>query len=251
MDDCSQNALCVSLPPEVRRRLCENCIKASYAQDTIMPIDTNHPIVIVEGIVLAVSSDKPLLLMAPGSLLLTPYFTPQKATPWLRSAQEVGEEIRQVRYRCITRAVFSTLTNKAVEALLEDREFLRTVFDNQLAQSDLITNYQRASITTLLTQPCVSSCSSHAITTSSGSPTPRLPCSPGATGPPSPRLWRNHACRTRTGGRPRVAVTLVDAEGGGSINHVEPLVEHGDFLALVLQGRGLPATSSAKPSLAS
>ena len=114
MDDCSQNALCVSLPPEVRRRLCENCIKASYAQDTIMPIDTNHPIVIVEGIVLAVSSDKPLLLMAPGSLLLTPYFTPQKATPWLRSAQEVGEEIRQVRYRCITRAVFSTLTNKAV-----------------------------------------------------------------------------------------------------------------------------------------
>lgn len=75
MDDCSQNALCVSLPPEVRRRLCENCIKASYAQDTIMPIDTNHPIVIVEGIVLAVSSDKPLLLMAPGSLLLTPYFT--------------------------------------------------------------------------------------------------------------------------------------------------------------------------------
>ena len=144
MDDCSQNALCVSLPPEVRRRLCENCIKASYAQDTIMPIDTNHPIVIVEGIVLAVSSDKPLLLMAPGSLLLTPYFTPQKATPWLRSAQEVGEEIRQVRYRCITRAVFSTLTNKAVEALLEDREFLRTVFDNQLAQSDLITNYQRA-----------------------------------------------------------------------------------------------------------
>ena len=137
MDDCSQNALCVSLPPEVRRRLCENCIKASYAQDTIMPIDTNHPIVIVEGIVLAVSSDKPLLLMAPGSLLLmapgslllTPYFTPQKATPWLRSAQEVGEEIRQVRYRCITRAVFSTLTNKAVEALLEDREFLRTVFD--------------------------------------------------------------------------------------------------------------------------
>ena len=41
------------------------------------------------------------------------------------------------------------------------------------------------------------------------------------------------------------------AEGGGSINHVEPLVEHGDFLALVLQGRGLPATSSAKPSLAS
>lgn len=82
--------------------------------------------------------------MAPGSLLLTPYFTPQKATPWLRSAQEVGEEIRQVRYRCITRVVFSTLTNKAVEALLEDREFLRTVFDNQLAQSDLITNYQRA-----------------------------------------------------------------------------------------------------------
>lgn len=56
----------------------------------------------------------------------------------------MGEEIRQVRYRCITRAVFSTLTNKAVEALLEDREFLRTVFDNQLAQSDLITNYQRA-----------------------------------------------------------------------------------------------------------
>ena len=55
MDDCSQNALCVSLPPEVRRRLCENCIKASYAQDTIMPIDTNHPIVIVEGIVLVQS----------------------------------------------------------------------------------------------------------------------------------------------------------------------------------------------------
>ena len=251
MDDCSQNALCVSLPPEVRRRLCENCIKASYAQDTIMPIDTNHPIVIVEGIVLAVSSDKPLLLMAPGSLLLTPYFTPQKATPWLRSAQEVGEEIRQVRYRCITRAVFSTLTNKAVEALLEDREFLRTVFDNQLAQSDLITNYQRP-----LSQHCLHSRAFHPAARTllqHQAAHPRPDCLAHRAQPDHRHqgYGRNHACRTRTGGRPRVAVTLVDAEGGGSINHVEPLVEHGDFLALVLQGRGLPATSSAKPSLAS
>jgi hypothetical protein len=142
MDDCRENHFCKSLSHDLRERLCKHCIKTTYAKNSVLKVDMNHPWLLLEGIVCATVSKRPMTIITPGDMLLTPRFRP--AMPGILAMDDNDFELyySNTRYECVTPILAATYSTKIMYDLLEDARFARMVLDSTLNIQMQVLAYQ-------------------------------------------------------------------------------------------------------------
>lgn len=104
----------------------------------------NHPLVIIDGIILASAAGKPTSMMMSGNFLLTPYFRPKTSASFVLNDQEMSKSYANVRYNCFTNVLAGCFTNEVVEKLLAEYDFLYAIWENTQYQSYFLNLYQNS-----------------------------------------------------------------------------------------------------------
>lgn len=98
--------------------------------------------IVLEGIILSTLNYKPIVMVMPGNLLLTPHFQPDSMVTCVLNDEERKQNFAQTRYDCFTSVVVGTFSNKAIDELLKDYRFLHAVWENTQYQGFFMHIYQ-------------------------------------------------------------------------------------------------------------
>jgi hypothetical protein len=130
MSDCHTNSFCARLSVNLRDRLCRHCVKTTYAKGSATHIDPHHPWLLLDGMVQVIFRDRPMTVVTPGDMILTPQFCP--GTPSALALSEVEKEAVYFDFKYVnfTPTLVATFSARIIYELFEDAVGAKAIFDS-------------------------------------------------------------------------------------------------------------------------
>lgn len=130
MDSCETNSFCQQLPPETRNLLCANCVKVSYAAGTIERRPFQQAMLMLEGILMVESDERPSSILVSGDFNLTPKLGPKPSKSMPFNENELDTFYQGLRWHCIIETRIAFFPDNTVKAVLNDLEFCHALISN-------------------------------------------------------------------------------------------------------------------------
>lgn len=125
---CSENRFCSQLPPELRCRLCEACVKATFAAGSSVAMDFYKHFLPIEGLC-CTCHHHARFAFRPGDFVITPHADSSRDIS-VMDVSFADDQMGDAKLRFITCTTVAFFKKRDIDELLRDEAFLRVSYAN-------------------------------------------------------------------------------------------------------------------------